>query len=101
MLLYAERVPLNWEDWVYWRSCPGSSWTGPLRAREPTPTLRAVHDPRKISVDLAVAVASAGTATAQITEIRRQSLTWMAAIFERTWTLLREGNTPMTSAPGA
>jgi hypothetical protein len=31
----------------------------PAAAREPTPTLRAVHDPRKISVDLAVAVAVA------------------------------------------
>jgi hypothetical protein len=34
----------------------------------------------------------AGTATTQITEIRRSSLTLMAAIFERTRTLLREGS---------
>jgi len=61
------------------------------------PTLHAVHDPRKISVDLAGRVGP-GTATTQITEIRRQSLTLMAAILSAP-TLLREGCAPMTSAP--
>ena len=42
---------------------------------------------------------TSGTATTQITEIRRQSLTLMAATFERTRTLLRDGDAPITSAP--
>jgi len=37
------------------RSCPVLSWTGPAAGSGTTPTLPAVHDPRKISVDLAVA----------------------------------------------